>query len=117
MSETEKLFHLYLISDSTGETINAVAKAVCARFEGARAIEHSYGLIRSSKQLDRALKAIESAPGPVLYSIVQPELSSRLEGACQSFDIPCISVLDPFVTILGSYLGVGLRGQPGRQTQ
>lgn len=115
MSETEKLFHLYLISDSTGETINAVAKAVCARFEGARAIEHSYGLIRSSKQLDRALKAIESAPGPVLYSIVQPELSSRLEEACQSFDIPCISVLDPFVTILGSYLGVGLRGQPGRQ--
>ena len=87
MSETEKLFHLYLISDSTGETINAVAKAVCARFEGARAIEHSYGLIRSSKQLDRALKAIESAPGPVLYSIVQPELSSRLEEACKSFDI------------------------------
>ena len=64
MSEAEKLFHLYLISDSTGETINAVAKAVCARFEGARAIEHSYGLIRSSKQLERALKAIESAAGP-----------------------------------------------------
>lgn len=114
MSGTEKLFHLYLISDSTGETINAVAKAVCARFEGARAVEHSYNLIRSGKQLDRALKAIEAAPGPVLYSIVQPELSGRLEEACLKCEVPCISVLDPFVTILGPYLGVGLSGQPGR---
>ena len=111
----EKLYHLYLISDSTGETINAVAKAVCARFEDARAVEHSYGLVRSNRQLDKVLQAVEKAPGPVLYSIVQPELTERLEKTCLRLGIPCISVLDPFVNILGPYLGVKIRGRPGGQ--
>ena len=44
MAVSEKYYHLHLISDSTGETINAVAKAVCAQFVGATGIEHVYGL-------------------------------------------------------------------------
>ncbi|HCD17253.1 MAG TPA: hypothetical protein DEQ83_06400, partial [Rhodobiaceae bacterium] len=43
---SEKYYHLHLISDSTGETLNVVAKAVCAQFVGARAIEHVYALVR-----------------------------------------------------------------------
>src|SRR5205085_10005734 len=46
-------FHVHLVSDSTGETLNAIAKAVCARFEAVLPIEHSYALVRSRRQLDR----------------------------------------------------------------
>src|SRR5678816_583418 len=48
-------FHVHLVSDSTGETLNAMARAVCARFDNVLPIEHIYALVRSQRQLDRAL--------------------------------------------------------------
>ncbi len=39
-------FHMHLVSDSTGETLNAMAKAVCARFDAVLPIEHIYALVR-----------------------------------------------------------------------
>ncbi|WP_166802483.1 kinase/pyrophosphorylase, partial [Microvirga pakistanensis] len=40
-------FHLPLVSDSTGETLITVARAVVAQYEGVAAIEHVYPLVRS----------------------------------------------------------------------
>jgi len=71
---SEKYYHLHLISDSTGETINVVAKAVCAQFVGAHAIEHVYGLVRGKKPLTRAIASIEENPGPVMFSIIDAAL-------------------------------------------
>ena len=39
--------HMHLISDSTGETIRAVARACLVQFEGVRAIERVWSLVRS----------------------------------------------------------------------
>src|ERR1700753_2704384 len=47
-------FHVHLVSDSTGETLNAMARAVCARFDNVLPIEHIYALVRSQRQLERA---------------------------------------------------------------
>ncbi len=49
-------FHVHLVSDSTGETLNAMAKAVIARFDGVIPIEHIYALVRSNKQMERVLE-------------------------------------------------------------
>ena len=67
-------FHIHLVSDSTGETLNAMAKAVCARFDNVLPIEHIYALVRSERQLERVLREIEGAPGVVLHTIVDKEL-------------------------------------------
>ena len=42
-------FHVHLVSDSTGETLNAMARAVCARFDNVLPIEHIYALVRSQR--------------------------------------------------------------------
>src|SRR6202012_1930830 len=67
-------FHVHLVSDSTGETLNAMARAVCARFDNVLPIEHIYALVRSQRQLDRALGDIEEAPGVVMHTIVDDKL-------------------------------------------
>lgn len=110
-----KEFHLYLISDSTGETIGSVAKAVCAHFVDVRPIEHPYGLVRSDKQLERVLEAIEKNPGPVLFSMVSEELAKKLERFCKNLGLPCLNVLEPFVDLIANHLEVEVRGKPGRQ--
>ncbi len=108
-------FHLHMISDSTGETVNALAKAVCAQFVDAQAVEHSYGLVRGQKALTRAIDSVTENPGPVMYSILDADLRKKLQQACDQLNIPCMSVLDPFVTALGAYLNAEISGKPGGQ--
>ena len=108
-------FHVHLVSDSTGETLNAMAKAVVARFEGVIPIEHIYALVRSKKQLERVLDEIESAPGVVLHTIVDRELRAELEGGCRRLDMPTIAALDPLVASLSRYLGAALTTRVGVQ--
>lgn len=110
-------FHLHLISDATGETLNAIAKATCAQFDTAKPIEHVYALIRSARQLERALTEIETTPGVVLYTMMNDELRETLEYRCRDFSMPCISVLDPVLRLLGDYLGAELSHKIGRQHQ
>ena len=101
-------FHVHLVSDSTGETLNAMSKAVCARFEDVLPIEHTYPLMRSQRQLDRVLQALESAPGVVIHTIVDRELRMALETGCRALEAPCIAALDPMTAALGRYLGAQL---------
>jgi len=108
-------FHIHLVSDATGETLNAVAKAACAQFEGSRPTEHVYALVRSARQLERALKDIENAPGIVLCTMMNEELRDRLEAHCQRLGMPCLSVLDPVLSALASYLGIELSHKSGGQ--
>jgi len=108
-------FHVHLVSDSTGETLNAMARAVCARFNNVLPIEHIYSLVRSQKQLERTLGEIAEAPGVVLHTIVDPALRAALERGCQEFDMPCIGALDPLVTILSRDLGAPLSTRVGAQ--
>ncbi len=108
-------FHLHLVSDSTGETLNAVAKAACAQFEMGRPIEHFYPLVRNRKQLERAIAEIETAPGLVLHTMVNAELRQFLEVRCRELGQPSVAVLDPVMANLGAYLGVEESHRPGAQ--
>lgn len=108
-------FHVHLVSDSTGETLNAMAKAVVARFEGVIPIEHIYALIRSPRQLERVLEEIESQPGIVLHTLVDPELRAMLEAGCRRMDMPQMGALDPLVAALSGYLGASLSSRVGAQ--
>ena len=108
-------FHLHLISDSTGETLIAISRAVAAQYQGVSSIEHIYPLVRSQAQLDRAIAEIEAAPGIVLFTLVESTLSERLEAACQSFGCPSQSVLQPILGLFQSYLGTASTPRPGAQ--
>jgi len=108
-------FHLHLVSDSTGETLITVARAVVAQYEGVSAIEHVYPLVRSTNQLERVISEIEAAPGIVLYTIVEPDLAGRLEEACRNSGSPHLSVLAPVHSVMQSYLGAASTARPGAQ--
>ena len=104
-SDLPKFFHLHLISDATGETLSAVAKAAIVQYSQVRSIEHVHSLVRTKRQLDRVLQEIESAPGIVLYTIVNTELAEILEEHCQALQVPCVPVLATIMQVFESYLG------------
>ncbi len=112
---TMQSFHLHLVSDATGETLSSVAKAALAQFEGFDPLEHMHPMIRSPKQMELALSAIQRTPGLVLYTLVDRELRAQLEEGCVLLGLPAISVLDPVMEALGRYLGAEGSGRPGQQ--
>jgi len=99
-------FHLHLVSDSTGETLMTVARAATVQYENVQEIEHVYPLVRSQKQLDRVISEIEKAPGIVLYTLVDEEISQRLEQKCRELGTPFVNILDPVFAVFQSYLNV-----------
>jgi regulator of PEP synthase PpsR (kinase-PPPase family) len=108
-------FHLHLVSDSTGETLIAASRAAAAQYQGVASIEHVYPLIRSASQLDRVIAQIENAPGIVLFTLVDSDLSQRLETSCEATGSPCLSVLGPILTLFKSYLGQSSTPRAGAQ--
>ena len=110
-----RFFHLYLVSDSTGETLIAVSRAAAAQYASMSAIEHIYPLVRTPQQLDKILNELESAPGIVLYTLVDHDLARRLETACQESGCPCLSILDPVLNMFQAYLGTTSSLRPGAQ--
>jgi hypothetical protein len=92
-----------------------MARAVCARFNNVLPIEHIYALVRSSRQLERALAEIANAPGVVLHTIVDERLRASLEQGCQKLEMPCFGALDPMISALSWYLGAPLSTRVGAQ--
>ena len=110
-------FHLHLVSDATGETVTAVARACMVQFEGVTAVQHNWWLVRSQPQVERVIAGIEESPGIVLFTLVDGAVRGVLEEACRHLLIPCIPVLDPVMATLGAYLQVEMKATPGRQYQ
>jgi [pyruvate, water dikinase]-phosphate phosphotransferase / [pyruvate, water dikinase] kinase len=108
-------FHLHLVSDATGETLITVARAAAAQYESVSAIEHVYPLVRNSTQIERVLTEIETSPGIVLYTLLDPELTGRLESKCRELGVPAMSILGPVLALLRSYLGTETTSRVGAQ--
>jgi regulator of PEP synthase PpsR (kinase-PPPase family) len=113
----DQKFHLHLVSDSTGETLNAMATAALAQFENVDVQIHSYALVRSEHQLSRALDYIATAPGLVFYTLASPQLNEKLVTRCDTLLIDCIDVLEAPLDILGKFLGRRESHKVGRQHQ
>src|SRR3546814_16460580 len=92
---TPKTFHLHLVSDSTGETIQSVARACVAQFEGVEPIEHFWNLVRTHRQLALVLEDIERNRRVVVYSLVDARLTPHPRAFCPRRDVTCISDPSP----------------------
>jgi len=113
----EKKFHVHLVSDSTGETLNALANAALAQFENVDVQVHFYALVRSEHQLARVMDHITIAPGLVFFTLVNQVLRDRLIARCDALLMECVDVLEGPVTALRQFLGSTETNKVGRQHQ
>jgi regulator of PEP synthase PpsR (kinase-PPPase family) len=100
-------FHVHLVSDATGETLNAIARAALAQFEGVVVHEHFYALVRSQRQLQRAIEHIKAEPGLVFFTLVNPELRQELQKECSALTLPSYDVLETPIAVMRQFLGAG----------
>lgn len=107
--------HLHLISDSTGETLENIAKAGLAQFDDVETIKHFWPMVRTEGHLERVLDDIGKQPGLVLYTLVDHLVRQRLEARCRNMGLPAVSALDPVIDALSRLLGMESKEKPGGQ--
>jgi len=107
--------HLHLLSDSTGETLENIAKAALAQYDDVETIRHFWPMVRSEAHLERILQEIAHNPGLVLFTLVSGEMRRALETRCRALGLPAVAPLDPVNDALSNLLGQQAKARPGRQ--
>ncbi len=89
---------IYLISDSTGETIDRIFLALKAQFVNFEYNDHQFSFTRTENQLLKILEIAKKKNDPIiLYTIVDDNLTKCLELNAKKFNIPCFSVMGDLI--------------------
>lgn len=107
--------HLHLISDSTGETLENIAKAGLAQFDGVETVKHFWPMVRTEGHLDRVFEDIARQPGLILFTLVDHEAREKLERRSREIGMPAVSALDPVIDALQRLLGMEAKERIGGQ--
>ena len=107
--------HLHLLSDSTGETLENIAKAALAQYDDVETVRHFWPMVRTEEHLERILQEVAQNPGLVIYTLVNPATRRTLEARCRSLALPHVAPLDPVNDALSGLLGRTPKARPGRQ--
>lgn len=107
--------HIHMLSDSTGETLENIAKAALAQYDDVEPVRHFWPMVRTEQHLDRILLEIAQNPGLVIYTLVNPATRRALEQRCTALALPMVAPLDPVNDALSALLGQQAKARPGRQ--
>lgn len=110
-----KQLNLHLISDSTGETLISMSRAVLSQFTNVEVSEFVWSLVRNESKVDKIIESIQENPGIVLYTILDEKLLNKLIGYCDKNNLPCIAALDNIIHKFSKYIGEDVVNHPGRQ--
>ncbi len=89
---------IYLISDSTGETIDRIFLALKAQFTNFEYNDHQFSFTRTENQVQKIIELAKKQKEPIiLYTIVDDKLAKYLEKIAEESNIPCFSVLGDLI--------------------
>lgn len=106
---------LHKISDSTGETLDVVARASLVQFPDTKVTEKRWTMVRSKDLVKEVLAGIAAEPGFVIFTMVDDELTEQLVHGCKKLKVPHVDLLNPVLLQLGNYLGIERNSRPGTQ--
>ena len=110
------IYQIYLISDSTGETLDRIFTAIKAQFKNIDYKIHTYSFTRTENQILKILSnAKENQNSIILYSIVDSSLAKYLARNSEEKKIPCFGVLGDLILSFSKLLNQKASHQPSGQ--
>ena len=109
-------YQIYLISDSTGETLDRIFLAIKAQFTNIEYKVHTYSFTRTENQILKILSDAEkNSNSIILYSIVDSDLAKYLANTSDDKKIPCFGVLGDLILSFSKLLNQEASHQPSGQ--
>ncbi len=109
-------YQIYLISDSTGETLDRIFLAIKAQFLNIEYKVNSYSFTRTENQILKILEDAKKEPNPIiLYTIVDNNLAKYLATVSESKKIPCFGILGNLILNFSKILNQRATHEPSGQ--
>jgi hypothetical protein len=109
-------YQIYLISDSTGETLDRIFLALKAQFKNIEYKVHSYSFTRTENQILKILEeAKKDEQSVILYTIVDNNLAKYLANMSDEKNIPCFGVLGNLILNFSKILNQKASHEPSGQ--
>ena len=109
-------YQIYLISDSTGETLDRIFLALKAQFVNIEYKVHSYSFTRTENQILKILdEAKKNQNSVILYTIVENNLAKYLANESDKKNIPCFGVLGNLILNFSKILNQKASHEPSGQ--
>ena len=109
-------YQIYLISDSTGETLERIFLALKAQFNNIQYKIHSYSFTRTENQILKILEdAQKNQNSIILYTIVDNNLAKYLANISDIKKIPCFGVLGNLILNFSKILNQKASHEPSGQ--
>ena len=109
-------YQIYLISDSTGETLDRIFTAIKAQFKNINYKKHTYSFTRTDNQISQILGEAQKQPNAIiLYSIVDSGLAKYLARTCNEKEIPCFGILGDLILSFSKLLNQKASHEPSGQ--
>ena len=109
-------YQIYLISDSTGETLDRIFLALKAQFKNIEYKIHSYSFTRTENQILKILEdAKKNENSVILYTIVDNNLAKYLANVSDEKKIPCFGVLGNLILNFSKILNQKASHEPSGQ--
>ena len=107
---------VYLISDSTGETLDRIFMALKAQFNNFNYELNQFSFTRTENQISTILKDAKNKDSPIiLYTVVNSKLAKFLSEEANKIQIPCFGVLGDLILNFSKILNQKATHQPSAQ--
>jgi len=111
-----KIYQIYQVSDSTGETLDRIFLAIKAQFSNFECKTIHFSFTRTENQIDKIISKCKSEQNVIiLYTIVDSGLSGYLTKGCKKNKIPCFEVLGNLISGFSKLLNKEASRKPSGQ--
>ena len=109
-------YNVYLVSDSTGETLDRIFLSLKSQFANFKYEKKEYAFVRTEQQIDKIVKECNEMPNSIiLYTIVENKLAKYLSTTSEKNNLPCFGILGNLILSFSKLLNQKASHEPSGQ--
>ena len=109
-------YNVYLVSDSTGETLDRIFLSIKSQFANFDYEKKEFAFVRTEQQIDKIIKECGSLQNSIiLYTIVETKLAKYISSASEVKKIPCFGILGNLILNFSKLLNEKAIHKPSAQ--
>ena len=109
-------YRIYLISDSTGETLDRIFLAIKSQFSNFDYEKKEFVFVRTEQQIDKIIRESKTKENAIiLYTVVETKLAKYLSQTCEKEKIPCFGILGNLILNFSKLLNQKATHTPSAQ--
>ena len=109
-------YNVYLVSDSTGETLDRIFLSLKSQFANFEYEKKEFAFVRTEQQIDKIIEECETLENSlILYTIVETKLAKYLANKSEIKKVPCFGILGNLILSFSKLLNQKAIHKPSAQ--